>query len=68
MDNRIQITALNAEMFVAFLRKAGSRLITEERLQTDLENGAPRNADGTINLVAYGAWLARQRIEESAND
>ena len=67
MENQIQITALSEEMLVIFLRKAGARLITPERVQADLENGAPRNADGTINLVAYAAWLARQRSEESVN-
>ncbi len=28
-----------------------------EVIEADLEAGAPRNADGTINLVHYAAWL-----------
>ena len=68
MENQIQLTALSAVLLVQILHKAGSRLITEEQLQTDLENGAPKNADGTINLVTYAAWLSRQRSEEVSND
>jgi hypothetical protein len=26
-------------------------------LQADIEAGAPTNADGTMNLVNYAAWL-----------
>jgi hypothetical protein len=26
----------------------------------DVNAGAPTNADGTINLVHYSAWLARE--------
>lgn len=31
--------------------------ISEEMLRADLDAGAPTNADGTINLVHYAAWL-----------
>lgn len=68
MENQIQLTALSAEMLILFLRKAGSRLISEERLRADMENGAPQNSNGTFNLIAYAAWLTRQRSEEAAND
>ena len=26
-------------------------------IEEDLADGAPTNADGTVNLVHYGAWL-----------
>jgi hypothetical protein len=29
-------------------------------IDADVANGAPTNADGTINLVHYGAWLVRE--------
>ena len=45
---------------VALLRRGGARHLTEERLQADIEAGAPVNADGTVNLVHYAAWLARE--------
>ncbi len=31
--------------------------IEREWVEEDLEDGAPTNADGTINLVHYAAWL-----------
>ena len=42
------------------LTKAGGWPVTEEMLQADLGAGAPENADGTINLVHYAAWLVRE--------
>jgi hypothetical protein len=42
------------------LRKAGGQIVRVEAIQADLAAGAPANADGTINLVHYAAWLARE--------
>ena len=39
--------------------------ISEDMISDDLAAGAPTNADGTINLVHYAAWLNR---EMSKND
>ena len=30
-----------------------------QHIVADLESGAPRNADGTINLMHFAAWLVR---------
>jgi hypothetical protein len=35
-------------------------MVSEEALRADLEAGAPTNPDGTINLVHYAAWLAKE--------
>jgi hypothetical protein len=32
----------------------------EARIRQDLAAGAPVNADGTVNLVHYAAWLTRE--------
>ena len=45
----------------AMLSKAGSRLIRVEQIEADVAAGAPRNNDGTINLVMYAAWLTQFR-------
>ena len=37
----------------------GARYATVENIRRDIETGAPVNADGTVNLVHYAAWLAR---------
>lgn len=42
------------------LAKVGGPSITESMLRDDVAAGAPTNADGTINLVLYTAWLVRE--------
>jgi hypothetical protein len=42
------------------LTKVGGQPVTVEMLQRDLAAGAPTNADGTIHLVHYAAWLLRE--------
>ena len=59
MDNSLKLTALQPEMLVNLLRRAGSRLISAESLAADFEAGAPRNEDGTVNLIEYAAWLVK---------
>lgn len=59
MDNSLKLTALQPEMLVNILRRAGSRLISAETLAADFEAGAPKNEDGTVNLVEFAAWLVK---------
>jgi hypothetical protein len=42
------------------LARASGHPVTVDMLQADLDAGAPTNADGTINLVHYAAWLVRE--------
>ena len=39
------------------LSAAGGQRVTLEMLQEDVAAGAPTNADGSINLLNYAAWL-----------
>ncbi len=41
------------------LTKSGGWPVTDAMLRNDLAAGAPENADGTINLVHYAAWLVK---------
>ena len=59
MDNSLKLTALQPEMLVNILKGAGSRLISAELLAADFEAGAPRNEDGTVNLVEFAAWMVK---------
>ena len=59
MENPLKLTALQPEMLVNILRRAGSRLISAESLAADFEAGAPKNEDGTVNLIEYAAWLVK---------
>lgn len=65
MDNSLKLTALQPEILVRLLKQAGSRAISEETLAADIESGAPKNPDGTINLIEYAAWLMKG--EDDAN-
>jgi hypothetical protein len=61
-----KLTALPLEQAVALLRRSGSHRMTVEALRSDLAAGAPVNQDGTLNLVAYGAWLVQALAEREA--
>ena len=40
--------------------RAGSRTISLERLEADIAAGAPVNADGTVNILKYVAWIVKE--------
>lgn len=56
-STEISLTALTPEQLVDFMKKAGAGSSSIERLNLDIQSGAPVNADGTINLIHYMAWL-----------
>ena len=60
MDKQLNPLALSAENLVTLLQKAGYRAMTLELLQEDIDGGVPVNADGTISLTKYMAWLIRE--------
>jgi len=45
------------------LSAAKNGTVTVEMLQADVQAGAPTNADGTLNLVHYAAWLNMKRSD-----
>ena len=49
--------ALRLADLARILSALGTRSVTVEMLQADLDAGAPTNPDGTINLVNYAVWL-----------
>ena len=53
-------TSLSVADAARLLARVGGQAVTVEMLQADLSAGAPANADGTINLVHYAAWLVRE--------
>lgn len=52
--------SLSSYDLVRLLRASGSKHASEDTVRADIEAGAPTNVDGTINLMHYTAWLARQ--------
>lgn len=58
-------SALSLPDAAKLLSKVGGWPVTEEMISEDLEAGAPANADGTINLVHYAAWLVKEMARGS---
>ncbi len=56
----INPAALSLPDAAKLLTKVGGQPITEALLRADVSAGAPANADGTLNLVRYAAWLVRE--------
>jgi hypothetical protein len=42
------------------LSLSGPKSVSVEMLQADLHAGAPANTDGSMNLIHYCAWLAKE--------
>lgn len=60
-EPRINPLALPIADAAKLLSKAGGRVIREDQIAADIAAGAPTNGDGTINLIAYAAWLAKEQ-------
>ena len=52
--------ALSVADAARLLSAAGGQHVAIEMIQADVNAGAPTNADGSINLVRYAAWLVRE--------
>ena len=52
--------ALRLADMARVLSASGSSPVTVEMLQADIDGGAPKNPDGTMNLVHYAAWLVKE--------
>lgn len=58
--DQLSLTAMPAELLLRLLRQNGSEHATLEALAEDRTAGAPIAANGTVNLIAYAAWLAKE--------
>jgi len=63
MTEKLQPTSLTVVHMQQILTAAGGRPVTDEMVRKDIEAGAPVNPDGTINLIHYAAWLARNVVQ-----
>ena len=55
----VNLAALSVEQMAEVLSKASGKAIDIDQLKKDVADGAPVDADGKLNLLAYAAWLAR---------
>ena len=67
MENHRNLLALTPDQVVDVLIKSGFRGMTLELLHSDFEAGAPRNANGSVNLIHYMAWILKE-INSNANE
>jgi hypothetical protein len=58
--SRLNPGALSVADAARVLTRLGGKPVTEEMLRADIDAGAPTNADGTLNLVHYAAWLVKE--------
>jgi hypothetical protein len=58
--NPIDPNRLTTEQAAKLLSAAAKIRISVEQIREDLEAGAPRNEDGTINLMHYAAWMVKE--------
>ena len=66
MTEKLQPTALSIENAARLLTAASGRTISTDMISRDTDAGAPLNPDGTINLIHYAAWLAKERAQRGA--
>ena len=57
---QLRPTSMTLADAAKLLTAVGGSSVTEEMLREDLGLGAPANADGTLNIVHYAAWLVRE--------
>ncbi|MBS0338841.1 MAG: hypothetical protein JSS40_18960 [Proteobacteria bacterium] len=58
--SRLNPAALGVADAARVLSRIGGKPVTEEMLRADIDAGAPTNANSTINLVQYAAWLVKE--------
>ncbi len=56
---RLNPSALPIADAARLLSAAVGQQVAAEMIRADIDGGAPTNADGTINLVHYAAWLVK---------
>ena len=60
MENQRNLLALTPDQVVDVLVKSGFRGMTLELLHSDFDAGAPRNANDSVNLIHYMAWILKE--------
>lgn len=63
MNDQANIQSLDAQTLSRILSQSYGASVSVEQIESDIENGAPTNEDGTISLVVYASWLIQQRIK-----
>jgi hypothetical protein len=57
---KIDPSKLTPHQTAELLTRLGSDPVGAESVEADLADGAPVNADGSLNAMRYCAWLVRE--------
>ena len=68
MPKKLDPGALTPETLALLLTNAGKRLITEQQVRAVAEAGDLLSPGGTINLIQYAAFLAKESEGKNNND
>lgn len=60
MSSKIDLAAITINDLVTLLAKVGSTRASKELIENHINQGAPVNENGTINLINYTAWLVKE--------
>ena len=52
--------ALPAGDALRMLRRSGCPQMSDETLQRLIDDGLPLNADGTLNIIEFTAWMLKE--------
>ena len=52
--------AMSVDQAAKLLTSAARRQIPASQIADDIAAGAPTNADGTVNVLHYAAWLLQE--------
>ncbi len=58
--SRLNPAAMPVADAARVLTRLGGKPVTDAMLRVDIDAGAPTNADGSVNLVHYAAWLVKE--------
>ena len=64
----LKLTALAVPEAAKVLSAAAGRLVSADSIHTDIRDGAPTNADGTVNLIAYVPFPGRAELSGYAGE
>jgi hypothetical protein len=53
-------TAMTPTEAAGFLSAASGEKVTPDEIEAAIQEGAPTNADGTVHLTHFAAWLVQQ--------
>jgi len=58
--SRLNPAAMPVADAARVLTRLGGKPVTDAMIRADIDEGAPVNADGSVNFVQYAAWLVKE--------